>query len=53
MPELIRPSGPYPPGSPEIDRRVHTYREALEEAYTFRVTWNGDDATPTSSGLSA
>ncbi|WP_309713202.1 hypothetical protein [Pseudolysinimonas sp.] len=29
------------------------YYEALEEAFTFRVTWNGTDATPTFSGLDA
>ena len=28
------------------------YREALETAFTFRVTWNGQDATPTFSGIS-
>ncbi len=29
------------------------YREALEEAFTFRVTWDGEEATPTFSGLDA
>lgn len=29
------------------------YRSALEEAFTFRVTWDGAEATPTFSGLSA
>ncbi len=29
------------------------YYAALEEAFTFRVTWNGTDATPTFSGLDA
>ena len=29
------------------------YRAALEEAFTFRVTWDGSAATPTFSGLSA
>ena len=29
------------------------YREALEEAFTFRVTWDGEEAMPTFSGLSA
>jgi polyhydroxyalkanoate synthesis regulator phasin len=28
------------------------YRQALEEAFTFRVTWNGEDATPSFTGLS-
>jgi hypothetical protein len=28
------------------------YRAALTEAFTFRVTWNGSDATPTFSGIS-
>ncbi len=27
------------------------YRQALEDAFTFRVTWNGEDATPRSTGL--
>ena len=29
------------------------YRAALEEAFTFRVTWDGEEATPTFSGLDA
>jgi hypothetical protein len=29
------------------------YRQALAEAFTFRVNWNGGDATPTFSGLGA
>ena len=29
------------------------YRAALEEAFTFRVTWDGETATPTFSGLDA
>ena len=29
------------------------YRAALEEAFTFRVTWDGTTATPTFSGLDA
>ena len=33
----------------EADR----YREALEEAFAFRVTWDGEEATPTFSGLDA
>ncbi len=27
------------------------YRAALEEAFTFRVNWDGEEATPTFSGL--
>ena len=47
--------------SPAIDKvlaagqitqaEAEQYRAALEEAFTFRVTWNGQDATPTFSGL--
>ena len=29
------------------------YHDALVEAFTFRVTWNGSDATPTFSGIDA
>ena len=29
------------------------YLAALEEAFTFRVTWDGEEATPTFSGLDA
>ncbi|MGY1696707.1 hypothetical protein ACI780_17550 [Geodermatophilus sp. SYSU D00814] len=29
------------------------YRAALEEAFTFRVTWDGEEATPTFAGLDA
>ncbi|SHH07612.1 hypothetical protein [Geodermatophilus nigrescens] len=29
------------------------YRAALEEAFSFRVTWDGEEATPTFSGLDA
>jgi hypothetical protein len=29
------------------------YRAALEEAFTFRVTWDGETTTPTFSGLDA
>ena len=29
------------------------YTEALEEAFTFRVTWDGEEETPTFSGLDA
>ncbi|RSM64756.1 hypothetical protein DMB66_19140 [Actinoplanes sp. ATCC 53533] len=49
--------------SPAIDNVLATgaiteaeaeqYRAALKEAFTFRVTWNGTDATPTFTGLSA
>jgi hypothetical protein len=49
--------------SPAIDNVLATgaiteaeaeqYRAALKEAFTFRVTWNGTDATPTFTGLTA
>jgi hypothetical protein len=29
------------------------YRAALEEAFRFRVTWNGEAATSTFTGFSA
>ena len=29
------------------------YREALTEAFTFRVNWDGQEVTPTFSGLDA
>jgi hypothetical protein len=29
------------------------YRAALEEAFSFRVNWDGEEATPTSTGLNA
>jgi hypothetical protein len=29
------------------------YRAALEEAFTFRVDWDGEEATPTFTGLAA
>ncbi len=29
------------------------YREALEEAVTFRINWDGEEATPTFDGLDA
>ncbi len=29
------------------------YRAALEEAFTFRVNWDGEEATPTFTGLDA
>lgn len=48
--------------SPAIDSLVESgaitqseadaYHDALEDAFTFRVTWNGSDATPVFSGLS-
>ena len=33
------------------DDEAEAYRDALTEAFTYRVTWNGSDATPTFSGL--
>lgn len=35
------------------EAEAEEYRQALEDAFTFRVTWNGEDATPTFAGLSA
>ena len=35
------------------EAEAEQYRQALEEAFTFRVTWNGEDATPMFTGLSA
>jgi len=35
------------------DDEAEQYREALEEAFTFRVTWDGSAETPTFSGLTA
>jgi hypothetical protein len=32
---------------------VEQYRAALEEAFTFRVDWDGEEATPTFTGLAA
>jgi hypothetical protein len=29
------------------EAEVEQYREALEEAFTFRVNWDGEEATPT------
>ncbi|WP_141015424.1 hypothetical protein [Nocardioides sambongensis] len=29
------------------------YEAALEDAFTFRVTWDGEEETPTFSGLDA
>lgn len=47
--------------SPAIDGLVESgaisqseaeaYEDALEEAFTFRVTWNGTDSTPAFSGI--
>lgn len=49
--------------SPAIDRlladgtitqaQADGYRAALEEAFTFRVTWDGQAATPTFAGIAA
>ena len=35
------------------EAEAEQYRAALEEAFTFRVTWDGEEATPTFAGLSA
>jgi hypothetical protein len=35
------------------EAEAEQYRQALEDSFTFRVTWNGEDATPTFTGLSA
>ena len=35
------------------EAEAEQYREALREAFTFRVTWNGSDPTPTFSGIDA
>jgi hypothetical protein len=35
------------------EEEAEQYREALEEAFTFRVTWDGEEAMPTFSGLDA
>ena len=53
-----RPASVGPPharlASGEItEAEAERYREALEEAFTFRITWDGEEATPTSPGLSA
>ena len=37
--------------SPEDE--AEQYRAALEEAFTFRVNWDGQEATPTFTGLDA
>lgn len=31
--------------------QADAYRQALEDAFTFRVTWNGTDATPAFTGI--
>lgn len=33
--------------------QAEQYREALKEAFTFRVTWDGSAATPTFSGIAS
>lgn len=35
------------------EEKAEQYRAALEEAFTFRITWDGEQATPTYSGLDA
>jgi hypothetical protein len=35
------------------EAQAEQYREALTEAFTFRVNWNGEDTTPTFSGINA
>ena len=35
------------------EEEADQYRAALEEAFTFRITWDGEAATPTFSGLAA
>lgn len=35
------------------EAEAEQYREALEEAFTFRVDWDGEEEMPTFSGLSA
>ena len=35
------------------EAEAEQYRAALEEAFTFRVTWDGQEATPTFTGLAA
>lgn len=34
------------------EEQADAYLEALEEAYTFRVTWDGEEATPTVEAVS-
>ncbi len=40
-------------GGEITEAEAEQYRAALEEAFTFRVNWDGEEATPTLSGLSA
>jgi hypothetical protein len=35
------------------EEEAAAYRTALQEAFTFRVTWDGQEGTPTFSGLDA
>lgn len=35
------------------EAEAEQYRQALEDAFSFRINWNGSDATPTFSGLAA
>ena len=35
------------------EAEAEQYRAALEEAFTFRVTWDGQEATPTFTGPAA
>jgi polyhydroxyalkanoate synthesis regulator phasin len=35
------------------EAEAEQYRDALEEAFTFRVNWDGEEATPAFSGLAA
>ena len=35
------------------EAEAEQYREALEEAFTFRVTWDGEQAMPAFTGLGA
>ena len=35
------------------EEEAEQYRTALEEAFTYRITWDGEAATPTFSGLEA
>ncbi|MFC5728155.1 MULTISPECIES: hypothetical protein [Nocardioides] len=35
------------------EEQAEAYRAALEEAFTFRVTWDGQEATPSFTGLTA
>ena len=35
------------------EAEAQQYQEALEEAFSFRVTWDGEEEMPTFSGLAA